>query len=50
MGYTRGYSYFEKGYQKKMCMQQSRQVIWDMINTKFLTTVAVEPTLVAFLK
>ena len=23
--------------------------IWDMINTLFLTTVAVEPTLVAFL-
>ena len=34
---------------KKMCTRQSRKVIWDMINTLFLTTVAVEPTFVAFL-
>ena len=33
---------------KKMCTRQSRKVIWDMINTLFLTTVAVEPTFVAF--
>ena len=34
---------------EKMCTRQSRKVIWDMINTLFLTTVAVEPTIVAFL-
>ena len=33
---------------EKMCTQQSRKVLWDMINTLFLTTVAVEPTYVAF--
>ena len=33
----------------KMCTRQSRKVIWDMINTLFLTAVAVEPTFVAFL-
>ena len=33
-----------------MCTRQSRKVIWDMINTLFLTTVAVEPTFVAFLQ
>ena len=33
----------------KMCTRQSRKVIWDMINTLFLTTVPVEPTFVAFL-
>ena len=32
----------------KMCTRQPRKVIWDMINTLFLTTVAVEPTFVAF--
>ena len=31
---------------EKMCAQQSRKVIWDMINTLFLDTVAVEPTFV----
>ena len=31
-----------------MCTRQSRKLIWDMINTLFLTTVAVEPTFVAF--
>ena len=31
-----------------MCTRQPRKVIWDMINTLFLTTVAVEPTFVAF--
>ena len=34
---------------KKMCTRPSGKVIWDMINTPFLTTVAVEPTFVAFL-
>ena len=34
---------------EKMCTRQSRKVIWDMINTLFLTTVAVEPAFVAFL-
>ena len=34
---------------KEMCMRQSRKVIWDMINTLFVTTKAVEPTFVAFL-
>ena len=29
--------------------RQSRKVIWDMIDTLFLTAVAVEPTFVAFL-
>ena len=31
-----------------MCTRQSRMAIWEMINTLFLTTVAVEPTFVAF--
>ena len=40
---------FRERLSEKMCMRQSRKVIWDMINTLFLTTVAVEPTFVAFL-
>ena len=32
----------------KMYTRQSRKAIWDMINTLFLMTVAVEPTFVAF--
>ena len=36
---------FREKLSKKMCTRQSRKVIWDMINTLFLTTVAVEPTL-----
>ena len=32
------------------CTRQSRKVIWDMINTLFLTTVAVDPTFVTFLQ
>ena len=32
----------------KMCRGQSWKVIWDMINTLFLTTVAFEPTFVTF--
>ena len=39
------YSYFEKGCRKKMCTRKSRKVTWVMINTLFLTTVAVECTL-----
>ena len=37
------------GLSENMCTQQSRNVIWDMINKLFLTTVAVENTFVAFL-
>ena len=33
-----------------MCTRQPRKVIWDMINTPFLTTVPVESTFVAFLQ
>ena len=40
---------FQERLSEKMCTRQSRKVIWDMINTLFLTTVAVEPTFVAFL-
>ena len=43
------YSYFEKGLSEEMRTRQSRKVIWDMINTLFVTTEAVEPTFVAFL-
>ena len=39
---------FREGLSEKMCTRQPRKVIWDMINTLFLTTVAVEPTFVAF--
>ena len=31
-----------------MRTRQSRKVIWDMINTLFVTTEALEPTFVAF--
>ena len=47
--FSQNYSYFEKSCRKNMCTRQSRMAIWDMINTLFLTTVAVEPTFVAFL-
>ena len=40
---------FRERLSEKMCTRQSRKVIWDMISTRFLTTVAVEPTFVAFL-
>ena len=40
---------FRERLSEKMCTRQSPKVIWDMINTLFLTTVAVEPTFVAFL-
>ena len=33
-----------------MCTQQSRKVIWDMINTLVPDTVAVESSIVAFFK
>ena len=36
---------FRERLSEKMCTRQSRKVIWDMIDTLFLTTVAVEPTL-----
>ena len=39
---------FREGLWEKMCTRQCRKVMWDMINTLFLTTVAVEPTFVAF--
>ena len=35
---------FRERLSEKMCTRQSRKVIWDMINTLFLTTVAVKPT------
>ena len=40
---------FREMLSEKMSTRQSRKVIWDMISTRFLTTVAVEPTFVAFL-
>ena len=43
------YSCFEKGCRKKCARDRYRKVIWDMINTLFVTTEAVEPTFVAFL-
>ena len=44
------YTAISKKVVGKMYTRQSRKVIWDMINnTLFLTTVAVEPTFVAFL-
>ena len=33
---------------QKLCTQQSRKVIWDIINTLVLDSAAVEPTFVAF--
>ena len=44
-----GIQLFRERLSEKLCTRQSRKVIWDMINTLFLTTVAVEPTFVAFL-
>ena len=41
---------FRERLSEKMCTRQSQKVIWDMINTLFLTTVAVEHTFVAFLQ
>ena len=42
------YSYISRRLSEKMCTRQSRKVIWDKINTLFLT-VTVGPTFVAFL-
>ena len=39
---------FRERLSEKMCTRQPRKVIWDMINTLFRTTIAVEPTFVAF--
>ena len=39
---------FRERLSEKLCSRQSRKVKWDMINTLFLATVAVEPTFVAF--
>ena len=41
---------FRESLSRIKCTRQSRKVIWDMINTLFLTTVAVEPTFVTFLQ
>ena len=55
--YTKGIPFVKNSIQlfreklsQKICTRQSRKVIWDMINTLFLTTVPVEPTFVAFLQ
>ena len=40
---------FRERLSEKMCTWQSRRVIWDMINTLFLTTVAVETNFFTFL-
>ena len=34
---------------RKVVGGQCQMVIWDMINTQFVTTEAVQPTVVAFL-
>ena len=39
---------FRERLSEKMCSRQYRKVIWDMIDTLFLTTVAVEPTFATF--
>ena len=41
---------FRESLSRIKCTRQSRKVIRDMINTLFLTTVAVEPTFVTFLQ
>ena len=40
---------FRERLSEKMCTRQPRKVIWDMINTLFLTTVAVETNFFTFL-
>ena len=45
-----GIQLFRESLSRIKCTRQSRKVIWDMINTLFLTTVAVEPTFVTFLQ
>ena len=39
---------FRERLSEKMCTREPRKVIWDMINTLFLTTVAVVLTFVVF--
>ena len=40
---------FQEGLSdKEMCTRQPRMVIWDLINTLFLMTVAVEHTFAVF--
>ena len=39
---------FRERLSEKVCTRQSRKVVWDMIDTLFLTIVTVEPTFVAF--
>ena len=39
---------FRERLSEKMCTRQPQKVIWDLINTLFLMTVAVKPTFVAF--
>ena len=46
--YTCMYTTISRKVVGKICTRQSRKVVWDMFNTLFLTTVAVEPTFVAF--
>ena len=40
---------FQERLSKQCTRDNPEKVIWDMINTLFLITVAVEPTFVAFL-
>ena len=49
-GMRRVIQLFRESLSRIKCTRQSRKVIWDMINTLFLTTVAVEPTFVTFLQ
>ena len=42
---TSVYSYFEKRLSEKLRTQQSRKVIWDMLNTLFLTLKLSNPLL-----
>ena len=46
---THRYTAISRKVVGKNVQRQSRKVIWDMINTLFLTTVAVDPTFIAFL-
>ena len=45
---TQSIQLFPERLSEKMCTRQSRKVIRDMMDTLFLTTVAVEPTFVPF--
>ena len=48
MGENINIQLFPERLSDKMCTRQSRKVIRDMMDTLFLTTVAVEPTFVPF--